>query len=863
MKKGIYGVLITAFIVAVLLVGSAAADTNMIRNGDFSTGTLSPWNVDTANGGVVSVVSDAGGYSAAMLTFSANSNVSRAGIYQTNVDLRNVSTLKFKMKWNTYEGDYYTGVHVGGVYINDHIVQDINTFYYTSSYYNNSVSIPSEYRVENAKVEIMFEVDGYMGESYSGQHTLEIFVTDITAMNPYYAPIVNSVGLSDTEINVANGTGVTAEVTFTPGYPTATTITYDWGNGFVDTVSDTSKTLIYTTPGVYTVRVKASNDYYESEWVTAGTVEVVNMAFTQFDTTGNVPLTATFNVNATTSSGVSFDFFVMHYGNGVDSGQSQDIQYQYQYTTAGIYTPYLTGYTSTGHTYTYTSPTPVNTNAQSVSWDETSYNSGDTATISWSIRSWDSSYTYKMQVFESDSIGTITGTAVREYTIPNSSTTSTTINTTGLTGNYTALIIQSGGTSPVQLAQSPVVSIVSIITLTVNISANDTIYTEPTTVSVLKDGQIFVYDGEPQTKTNITTGSTTFEIPSGIYDIRATTDEYAAVTGTIDTATARSIKIDFVKGASEGGTTPGGSGSAYASTFITFRIMDSGTGSYLQGVTVTANAVEATNPVDWVSQLFGGSWGSEISGTTLNGTTDREGRITFAMFPVYRYNLHLVYGDYENDYSFQPSTLTGEELIRLPITQWSQDSQTMVVTTIVETNDDKQIIVTYNDASGTTSALSVQLYQWVDGERVVVGNPVTATNPEANWTYTFSPTEPSGKEYIVQFKANVGVFYAQGADKTIPNITRDFSVAFNGPRIPLGNIPDAMYIVICFGILVMLGAVGTFITSRMYALVICVVAAFLWYAGWMFALGPAGGIALILCFVLAIVYYMATGGQPQ
>ena len=87
-------------------------------------------------------------------------------------------------------------------------------------------------------------------------------------------------------------------------------------------------------------------------------------------------------------------------------------------------------------------------------------------------------------------------------------------------------------------------------------------------------------------------------------------------------------------------------------------------------------------------------------------------------------------------------------------------------------------------------------------------------------------------------------------------------MGFSGPRIKIGNLPDEFYIWICFGILIMLGAVATFVNSRMFAFVIPLVASFFLFAGWLFALGPAGPIAVVICFVLAIVYYIAGSGGP-
>ena len=115
-------------------------------------------------------------------------------------------------------------------------------------------------------------------------------------------------------------------------------------------------------------------------------------------------------------------------------------------------------------------------------------------------------------------------------------------------------------------------------------------------------------------------------------------------------------------GTSQSGS-QGGSGSSYASTFVTFRVQDSGTGKYVEGARIIAVGVMPTNPVEWMANLFGAAWGQNIIDTELEGFSDMNGIVTFAMFPNVRYSLTITYDDITETRSFQPSTLTGEYLI--------------------------------------------------------------------------------------------------------------------------------------------------------------------------------------------------------
>lgn len=130
----------------------------------------------------------------------------------------------------------------------------------------------------------------------------------------------------------------------------------------------------------------------------------------------------------------------------------------------------------------------------------------------------------------------------------------------------------------------------------------------------------------------------------------------------------------------------------------------------------------------------------------------------------------------------------------------------------------------------------------------------TAPAASSNFSQTFTPNSPSGNSYVLEIVAQTGEY---------GEVVREYGISFPGPHIKIGALPDEAYVVMSFAILLLLGAAGTFVTSRMYALIIVIVGVILYWAGWLFALGPAGGIALTIGFVLAILYYMASGGQPQ
>lgn len=623
-------------------------------------------------------------------------------------------------------------------------------------------------------------------------------------------------------------------------------LSFDFGDGvnsgtihYTDPPNPFVRTCTYSSTGHYSVIAEVHGDFPDGTLgittVNVGTVDVVSLDFAASTYSGSAPLTVQFYADAVGFSSLLWDF-----GDGTTSLETNPI---HTYTDAGIYTVNLTGTTASGKTYTESKPNLINTNPQSISWNQTSYTSGDTAQISWQLRSPDyDNYQYTLQILPSDSLGNPTGQSIITPVTLSGTSGSQEWDTTGVSGYYTAVIIKSGGQSPETIVAATA-NVISTATLTVNLAVSGSTYTNATTITLTSNGQIVATE-------TTSSGQAQFTVPTGTYVVSATTTGYATQTATVNLISSTSIIIDFVSGASEG-TYPSGAGSAYASTFVTFRVQDSGTGKYLADVQVNAVGVEPTNPLEWMGNLFGGYWGENIMDTQLSGISDGSGTITFAMFPNVRYRLDITYGDYTETRSFQASTLTGEYLISLPITQTNRPAASQVITTTVETTEEKTIIATYKDTSQTTQSVTMNLYQIIDGNRsLIASNPASSSN----YTQTFAPASPSGNSYILTITAQTASY---------GEVIREYGIDFPGPMIKIGNLPDAAYIVISFAILLLLGAIGTYITSRMYALVIVIVGCLLWWAGWLFALGPAAGIALTICFVLAILYYMASGGQPQ
>lgn len=817
-----------------MLAAPASAATEMVTNGNFAqdgygwTETLSP------SGGTAYITYSSSDLITQDLAVYFTAVSGRDYVYASlkqSVDLTDVPTLTFKVIDIDFESYSNWGGFVVKIDNTDVWERDVN-------------NLPTNWQ------EYSVDVSGYTGThtitfmlymdsvSSTASHSFKVGLTDVSAINLGTMPTLNSATLSPEVIEVGNP--VTLSIDFTPGYPTQTEIGANFGSGSgyqsrLESTSPQTFTHTYSSTGTYDVKLMLLNDYGGYYEQSIGSVEVISLDFTASATSGSTPLTVQFFPDA-----VGFVSYQWNFGDGTTSYDTQPI---HTYTTAGVYSVTLTGTTSSGNTYFETKTDYINTNPQSISFNKTQYIEGDDALISWQLRSPDySTYQYTLQILPSDSLGNPTGQSIITPVTLSGTSGTYEWSTDNLAGYFTAVIIRSGGQSPETIVATTA-NVISTATLTVNLAVSGVTYTNTTTITLTSNGQIVATE-------TTSTGQAQFTVPTGVYTVSATTTGYATQTANVNLISATSIIIDFVTGASEG-STPSGAGQAYASTFITFRVQDSGTGKYLSGVTVNAIGVEPTNPIEWMGNLFGGYWGENIMETQLSGVTDETGTVTFAMFPNVRYRLDITYNSYTESRSFQASTLTGEYLISLPITQTNRPTVSQKITTTVQTTEDKQIVATYNDATQTTSTVVMTLYQVVDGNRTQI-----ASNPATSWNYsqTFSPSSPSGNSYILEIVAQTGEY---------GEVVREYGIDFPGPQIKIGNLPDGAYVVISFLILVLLGAAGTYITSRMFALVIVIVGIVLWWAGWLFALGPAGGIALTICFILAIAYYIATGGQPQ
>lgn len=824
-----FKIILLLIIGTVLLTTPALAAEEMVTNGDFSQDGYG-WteSISSGNSGSASISYSISDLTTQDLAVYFTAVTGRDYVYASlsqNVDLTYVDTLTFKLididiesysNWGGFQ------VKVGNTVIWERDVNDISTAWTTYS----------------------ADVSGYTGtqtvtfllylDSNGNSHEFTVGLTDVSAISAASAPVWQTGSLSTN--TVSTSTDVTASLTVTAGYPD-TTFYVEWGDGYTSSTTSASQGTItetlthqYTSVGTYTVKASAfTQGVGSTNLMTLGTVTVVSLDFSAYPTSGDPPLVVQFSADGANIESVLWDF-----GDGATSTQTNPI-----HTYAASDTPYtvtLTGYTSQGYAVVIPKADYILASAQSITWNQASYEAGDSATLTWKLRNPDfNTYTYTLQIIPSDSQGNLAGSSVITPVTVTSAEDSYTWNTDGYSGYYTAAIYRSGSNVPIVIST---ISVTKLATLTVNLAVSGTTHTENTTVQLSKDGTVI------QTETT-DTGQVQFTVPTGTYALSATTTGYVTQSATVQLTENAAITIDFVTGSSETSNI-GGSGTSYASTFITFRCLDEITAKPLTGVTVSAVGINPTSPVDWIANLFGAQWGQQILDTQVSGTTDSYGAITFPMFLSIQYTITATYNGETKTLIMTPSSLQSEYIIQIPSYEEPEATAAEAVQTTILAGNEGLLDIRYTDASQTTQSATVQIYQkyTYDDEYTLI-----QTMPSLGNTYnnTYQLEEYRGTDIKIIITAQTGAF---------GEVVRTYYHTYAGMMIDLG-LPDDVYTWICILTALLIAGIATFLQAPTVCFVIVFVEWVYYFLGWANGFGPAFLFALILATLLSVAFYMA------
>ena len=281
-------------------------------------------------------------------------------------------------------------------------------------------------------------------------------------------------------------------------------------------------------------------------------------------------------------------------------------------------------------------------------------------------------------------------------------------------------------------------------------------------------------------------------------------------------------------------------------------------GTPIPGVTVTAQGIQQTPSQNILERLLGiNTTSTPINSEAMTGTTDTNGEINFMMVEAVKYRISLYKPDSvdqtleiypkEDTYPIIISTAGGP---LLPDAGDALRDIRINVTTSTE-GDTGHILVDYNDTTRKTTGLSIQVTQQnttnTSAPEDVIASHTVAN--DANVTHTFDLSVYKGQSFFVRLEAEHPDF---------GTINRDYAVAFKGVRVPLGPLPDGLYIYVAGFALMLLGGIfGA--TSATRGVVVIAFAGWLFYAfGWLDDLGLIAPASLGLVSTLAVMGVIVT-----
>ena len=277
-----------------------------------------------------------------------------------------------------------------------------------------------------------------------------------------------------------------------------------------------------------------------------------------------------------------------------------------------------------------------------------------------------------------------------------------------------------------------------------------------------------------------------------------------------------------------------GVGQAYAPIPVEFRVIDMG-GNPKRNVNVTAVGTETTMGAwTWLQDIFGYSSKVELQNTSMNGTTDSMGHLTFIMVETIKYKIDFT----------KPSEGINETLYFYPkekqYTIYVTSPYKPIIIDYVDWNLSVQshnsthsnLTLTYNDTMGQTSNLRFFVK---DENRTEIYNQTFSAQSIINVGHIVEKS--SGQSYFWGFNATHTEFGEFKATKAI---------TFKSRLIDLQLENENYYTWISISLLVMIATLFSAVTTKFGYVVIPFMGGFFYWIGWL-------GISTI---ILSVVMFM-------
>ena len=281
-------------------------------------------------------------------------------------------------------------------------------------------------------------------------------------------------------------------------------------------------------------------------------------------------------------------------------------------------------------------------------------------------------------------------------------------------------------------------------------------------------------------------------------------------------------------------------------------------GTPIPGVTVTAQGIQQTPSTNILEALLGLNMTSTpINSELMSGTTDTNGEINFMMIEAVKYRIQLYKPDVVNQtLEIYPKEDTYPIIISTaggPLLPDAGDALRDIHINVTTSTggDTGHIHIDYNDTTRKTTSLTIQVTQQnttdTSAPEDVIASHTVAN--DANVTHTFDLSVYKGQSFFVRLEAEHPDF---------GTVHRDYAVAFKGVRVPLGPLPDGLYIYVAgFGLMLLGGIFGA--TSATRGVVVIAFAGWLFYAfGWLDDLGLIAPVSLGLVSTIAVMGVIVT-----
>ncbi|RLJ06581.1 MAG: hypothetical protein DRP18_00340 [Candidatus Aenigmatarchaeota archaeon] len=389
-----------------------------------------------------------------------------------------------------------------------------------------------------------------------------------------------------------------------------------------------------------------------------------------------------------------------------------------------------------------------------------------------------------------------------------------------------------------------------IYNLTVRVRSADTHATIMEFNAMLNDGDVV----------QTTTGYINFSVNYGIHKVEVSADGYYPGISYVYVA-EDTEKIIYLSPVEE--VVQGGPGVYYAPHTVMFHIQDI-FGNPISDVNVTAVGVQTTmGKWNWLRTMLGftNESASEIQNTTMNGTTDTAGEITFLMVETIKYkiNFNKTSQNINETIYIYPKEDRYTIVLGLVKSPTAYENININFSTSEVNSTHRFFNVSYQDLTNHTNHLGFYIYTKPLNSTGNVTELYNETLTGVNaYNFSYLALGWKGKVFYVKCNATYNDSYFEPVEQT-----KGYMYYLKQRLIDLGfdEEHDWYYNAIAVALLVLIAAMFSGITVKYGAVITPGAALGLWWIGWLSV--PGAVVILPTAFVIGVLYYMSESAKEE